>query len=379
MKKLLCAATALLLCLFLTLPSFAAETSEDYVNDTLEELSDDLKAAIPEETQELLYELSLEELSLPDILSLQPEQFLHLLKELLSEKWQAPKRTLGQLLALLILCSLLFPLKDSILKGEAARIFTLAALVCLCLILAEPIQGAMAATVRALEHGANFLLALIPILCGILAVGGQAATAGTYHLLLFALCQLVSQLAVSGLLPLLGIYHGLSMIGGIFPELGLQGLVDGIKSFVCWGLGLLTTIFVGLLSLQTFVSSSVDVVTLKTSRFLMGSFIPVVGSILSEAFGAAQGCISLIKGTVGSFGIIAALCMILPPLLELLLWYFCCWLALRFSDLLQLKEVSALLKSSCSCFTILLAFLLSFLLLLLVGTSLVIFMGTGGH
>ncbi len=379
MKKLLCAATALLLCLFLTLPSFAAETLEDYVNDTLEELSDDLKAAIPEETQELLYELSLEELSLPDILSLQPEQFLHLLKELLSEKWQAPKRTLGQLLALLILCSLLFPLKDSILKGEAARIFTLAALVCLCLILAEPIQGAMAATVRALEHGANFLLALIPILCGILAVGGQAATAGTYHLLLFALCQLVSQLAVSGLLPLLGIYHGLSMIGGIFPELGLQGLVDGIKSFVCWGLGLLTTIFVGLLSLQTFVSSSVDVVTLKTSRFLMGSFIPVVGSILSEAFGAAQGCISLIKGTVGSFGIIAALCMILPPLLELLLWYFCCWLALRFSDLLQLKEVSALLKSSCSCFTILLAFLLSFLLLLLVGTSLVIFMGTGGH
>ncbi len=378
MKAICSLLLTLLLSLCLSLTVAAAETPEEYVDETMEELSDSLEKAIPDETMVLLETLSLEELSLQQILALEPGQFLTLLKELLEKQWDRPRQTLGQLLALLLLCSFLFPFKDSLLRGEAAQLFTLTVSISLCLILVEPLQSCIAATVESMESCAVFLLALIPVLCAILTVGGQAAAASGYHLLLFGLCQLVSQLAVSVLLPLLGIYYAFSMLSGIFPTLGLQGIVDGIKRFICWGLGLLTTVFVGFLSLQTFVSSSVDVVTLKASRFLMGSFIPVVGSILSEAFGAAQGCISLIKGTVGSFGIIAALCMTLPVLIQLLLWYFCTWTALQISALLQLKEVSTILKSSCNCFTILLAFLLSFLLLLIVATSLVVFIGTGG-
>ena len=147
---------------------------------------------------------------------------------------------------------------------------------------------------------------------------------------------------------------------------------------ICWGLGIITTLFVSFLSMQTFVSSSVDVVTLKASRFLMGSFIPVVGSILSEAFGAAQGCISLLKGTVGSFGIIVALCTILPILLKVILWYFVTWIGVQLSNILQVQESGAILKAANNTFAVLLAILLCFSLLVVVATTLVIFIGTGG-
>ncbi len=363
---------------FLQVPTYAADTAKDYVNDTIEEFGSEIEEAIPDETKEDLEQLGLDELSLQQLLSLETDKFIYLLKDMFSEQCQTPKKTLLQLIAMLLLCSLLFPLKASLLKGGAADIFTLVVLLMMSLILTEPLQNCMAVAVKAMEYSANFLLSLLPILCGLLVVEGQAATASSYHLLLFALCQLISQLAAAVLLPLLRIYYAFSIVAGIFPELGLQGIVDGIKRFVCWGLGFLTTIFVGILSLQTFVTSSVDAVTLKTSRFLMGSFIPVVGSILSEAFGAAQGCISLIKGTVGSFGIIAALCMVLPTLVKILLWFLTLWIVQQFSSLLQLKEVTSLLKGGSSILSLLLSFLLSFMLLLIVGTSLVIFVGSGG-
>ena len=367
-----------LLFFFFSLPAWANSQTEEYVGETLDEIGDTLEEAIPDEAEELLAALDLTDLNLQQILSLRPEQFFELLTEQFFIQWKEPVAVLGQILGVLLLTAMLGPLKESILKQNSAWLFSFVALICLCTVFSEPVVLCVEDTMESMERCSKFLLSLIPVLGAILTVGGQAATAGGYQLILFTVCQLVSQLAVSTALPLMSIYFALSMISGIFSDLGLQGLVGGIKNLVCWGLGIVTTLFVGVLSLQTFVSSNVDVVTLKASRFLMGSFIPVVGSILSEAFGAAQGCLSLIRSTVGTFGVIAALCILLPVLLRVSLWYFITWAALQLSALLQVKELDGLLKGANNTFAILLALLLCFFLLMVVATTVVIFIGTGG-
>lgn len=363
----------------LALPLFASENAETYIDDSLNEIGSELEEQLPAETKELLDELNLGELDLQLIVSLQPQQFLELFIAQLKRSWQAPLHVLGSLLGILLLSALLFPLKDTLLKQETAGIYTLAASICLCSLLMEPLLTGIRDCVESLQNSSHFLLALIPILTAILAVGGQAATATAYQLLLFTACQLTAQLTSGLAAPLLGIYTALGMVTAVFPNLGLQGLVDGLKRLLCWGVGIITTLFVAFLSLQTFVTANVDIVTQKASRFLMGSFIPIVGTILSEAFGAAQGCFSLLKSTVGTFGIIAALCMILPVLLHTILWYAVTWLGVQLSALLQVNELSALLKNANNCFSILLALLLCMLLLSVVAVTLVIFIGTGGH
>lgn len=363
---------------FFSLPICANSQTQDFVGETLDKIGDSLEETIPDEAEELLAALDLTDLNLQQILSLRPQQFLKLLKEQLSIQWKEPLAVLGEILGILLLTALMGPLKESILKQNSGWLFSFVALICLCTVFSEPVVLCIEDTMESMERCSKFLLSLIPILAAILTVGGQAATAGAYQLILFTVCQIVSQLAVSTALPLMSIYFALSMISGVFPDLGLKGLVGGIKNLVCWGLGIVTTLFVGLLSLQTFVSSNVDVVTLKAGRFLMGSFIPVVGSILSEAFGAAQGCLSLIRSTLGTFGIIVALCILLPILLRVSLWYFVTWAALQLSALLQVKELDGLLKGANNTFAMLLALLLCFFLLMVVATTVVIFIGTGG-
>ncbi len=364
--------------LFLSLPVCASGEVEDFLDETLDQFGESLEESIPEEADSFMESLNLRDLDWRQVLSLQPDQFLTLIRELLEQQWKEPIRLLGQILGILLLSSLLFPLQDSLLKDNASLLFSFAAVICLCASFAGPVADCISAAMESIQHCSVFLLSLIPVLCGILTAGGQAAAATGYQLLLFTICQIVSQLAVSTMVPLMGMYFALSMISGVFPKLGMQGIISGIKSAACWGLGIVTTIFVGLLSLQTFVSANVDVVTMKTSRFLMGSFIPVVGSILSEAYGAAQGCMALLKSTIGTFGIVVALCTILPVLLRVVLWYLITWLAEQFCSMMQVGELGEILKGAANTFAILLALMLCFLLLMVVATSLVIFIGTGG-
>ena len=90
------------------------------------------------------------------------------------------------------------------------------------------------------------------------------------------------------------------------------------------------------------------------------------------------GGLSMLKGTLGSFGVIVALCTLLPIILKVVLWYFVTWAASQISGILQVQEIGAVLKGANNTFAILLALLLCFLLLLVVSTTLIVFMGTGG-
>ncbi len=67
-------------------------------------------------------------------------------------------------------------------------------------------------------------------------------------------------------------------MGSAAPELHITSAASSLKSLVTWAMGLLLSIFVGLLSIQSVVASGADSVTAKTAKFLIGSFIPVVGS-----------------------------------------------------------------------------------------------------
>lgn len=364
--------------LTMALPIHSTEPTEIYIEETLDQLSEHFDDTIPNEAEDMLEELDLLKPDWKRFLSLQPQEFMNLLKESFRRQWKEPVALLMQTIGILLLCAMLFHLKDSVPQGKSASLSHLAAIVCICAGFATPVVNCMEQCMTALENCAVFILSLIPALGGILLAGGQAATATGYQLLLFGVCQLVSQLAVSVALPLITVYFSLSLVSGIFPAVGLQPICNGIRQIVCWGLGIVTTLFVAFLSLQTFISSNVDIVTMKASRFLMGSFIPVVGSILSEAFGAAQGCFSILKGTIGSFGIVVALCSLFPIILKISLWYFVTWAGFQLSGILQVQEIGTVLKGANNTFAILLALLLCFLLLLVVSTTLIVFIGSGG-
>ena len=179
------------------------------------------------------------------------------------------------------------------------------------------------------------------------------------------------------MVPLMGVYLSICMVGNLAPGVQVNAVAKAVKSLVTWALGLLLTVFVGLLSLQTMVASSSDTVASKTAKFLIGTFVPVVGGALSDAFSTTQGYMRLLKTAVGAFGILAAALTFLPILLQTVRWYLTVGVAAAASELLGVRQVGEILKGAARPLGLLLAVLLCFALLVIVSTSLVLLVSTG--
>ena len=103
-----------------------------------------------------------------------------------------------------------------------------------------------------------------------------------------------------------------------------------------------------LLTMQSALSSSMDAFTLKTSKMLVSSFVPVVGSALSEAISTASGCLKLVKSAVGIYGIGAAVCTFLPLLLRTASWYLVLSIGAAAGEMLSVREAPGTAPARCS-------------------------------
>ncbi len=283
--------------------------------------ADELVQQVPDQTKEILSQLELQDLDYRLLLSLTPGQIWQVFKAVFSKMVRAPLLLLGTLVAVILLCAAMDALKIGFNAKGLEKMFNGVAVLCLITVVLEPVTGCIQKASRAILQGSMFMNGFIPVFCGILASGGQPVSAGVYHLLLFGTSQVIGQAASQILVPLISIFLAFCFTGAIAPELHLDQIGKTIKKFVNWSLSLLLTVYVGLLGIQSIVAVSADTVTVKTAKFVTSSFVPVIGSALSDALVTAQACLKLLKASVGAYGILIAAFTYLPLLLEIICWY----------------------------------------------------------
>lgn len=332
---------------------------------------DELMQEVPGEARELMEQSGVGDLSVDQLLQLSPKDFFRTVWDLLLQQMKKPLRTLGVIAAVVVLCAMLGGLGTSVSEQTLPQMFHMVAVLCILTSVILPILDCIVNASGAIKDVSVFMLGFIPVFAAALTAAGQPVTGAAYNLFLFSTCQAVSQVVAQTLIPLLGIYLALCVVGVLVPDLRIASATKTIKSILSWALGLVVTVFVGLLSLQTMVGGSADSVTARTAKFLIGSFVPVVGGTLSEAFSTAQGCLRLIKTSVGTYGILVALFTFLPVLLQTVCWYLVTGVASIAGDILGVGRVSEVMRSCSTVLGILLAVILSFALLVIVSTAVV--------
>lgn len=340
--------------------------------------ADELIGAVPEEAEQLLFESGITGIDYQQLLNLSPGDFFAALWKMALDTLAQPLRVFAALLGTVLLCTILNALKDSFKDNGISTVFAVVATVCAVASLASPIMDCVSSTVQTIQNCAGFMLSFIPVFAAVMAVGGQAVTAATYMVILFGACQLVAQIAAVLLAPLMGVYLALCVAGSVAPAVRIQAVAKTIKSIVCWALGLLLTVFVAVLSMQTLVASGADSVMSKTTKFLIGSFVPVIGGALGDAFMATQGYMKLLKTTVGAFGLVVALFTFLPVLLKTIVWYFILNLTAAACELMNVGQLTELMKSAGAVLGILIAVICCFALLVIISTSLVLLITHAG-
>lgn len=173
-------------------------------------------------------------------------------------------------------------------------------------------------TANAVSSCNVFMTSFIPVYAGILISGGHTATGGGYSSLMFAVSQIFCTVADNLLIPLC--YSALiSSVGTAFSDI-CERICGIIKKASITLLTFGMTVFTFILGLQTSISSVSDSIGIKTAKAAIGTFIPIVGSSLSDSLSAILGSMALLKSTVGVYSMICLVIMIVPVLTDILLW-----------------------------------------------------------
>ncbi|MGN1109907.1 MAG: hypothetical protein ACI4RK_11055 [Oscillospiraceae bacterium] len=364
LKILLIAAAAVLLC-----GSASAEGYESY--------GDSLADALPPEASQILEDSGIT----PDnngAAALSIDGVLNFLKEQILDRAVGPLRLLAALAGIVLLCALSRSYADT--AGQAggmSGVFSAVGVLAGAGMTSAAISGALSDTLNVLQAASEFMLVFVPVFAGIIAAMGKAAAASAANTVTLGAAQLFSQLAVNFLVPVCGTVMGLSVTGAIHPELNISKLGELIKKWAVWGLSLLMTVFMSILSAQTFVKNSADSVLIRTAKFAVSNGVPIVGGTISDAVNTVHASLSLLHSSIGTYGIVAALAIILPTLITVVCYRMALSAAEALSDVFGVSELSALFRASGSVMAIIMAVIVCFLLLNTISAVIMLAIGSG--
>lgn len=224
----------------------------------------------------------------------------------------------------------------------------------------------------------GFINLLMPLLLTLMVYTGNITTSSVLEPIVLFISNFIGNIIVDALIPIVLIIVVFSIISKISDRVQVEKISKFLKSGVVWFLGIVLTIFVGVVSLEGTLSSSVDGITAKTAKAVVSSVIPVVGKVLGDVVDSVLGCGVVLKNAVGVVGVIVIIGICILPILKIATLSIMYSLASAVVQPVADDKIVKLLDEMSGVFKLLLAILCSLSVILIIGVTLVIKISNSG-
>lgn len=207
--------------------------------------------------------------------------------------------------------------------------------VCFCLIvvvMATSIKKLITSTTDTLNNMKDTTNTLMPIILTLMAGIGSVSSVGVFKPILAVMSNLISTVIFKAVIPIFIFSFVLNIIGHLSNSIKLDKFSSFLNSLFKWLIGITFTIFFAVISIQGISAGAFDSISLRTAKFTISSYVPIMGGYLSQGMDLILASGVLIKNSVGLVGILIIISSILSPILEIVVFS------------LMLKAVSAVLQ-----------------------------------
>lgn len=227
-----------------------------------------------------------------------------------------------QIIIIAILCGILNSIKgDFASKGIGQIAFYICYIVIITLVVSS-FTNIIDIAEDSIFKSISFMNVFVPLILGFVVSAGGFTTSSMIYPLIIFVTNTISNLLSSVVMPLLITAFGIGLVANISKRNKLTKLSKSMRSVIIWGLGIALTIFVGIVSLEGTIASTVDGITVKTAKFMFSSGIPVVGKLLGDSIDTVLGSTVVLKDAIGVIGVIILLAMLLTPIVKILIFLF---------------------------------------------------------
>lgn len=350
----------------------AEMTPEEFIKNQAElSGAEDLKEALPENSREYLEEKEINAGESDWINNISIGSVFDSIWKTVKQKFTAPFTTGALIFAIILISGVLSSWENSVSSTTAAFAVTAAS----AAVITAPLLTVINSAVGVMQSVAVFMTAFVPVFAAVVAANGQGLTSVSMSGLLLGATQVVELIANHLVIPLMCGYLSVSVASGVSPLLSKTSFGDALKKLSFWIMSLVTTVFLGVLSIQTAINASADSLSIRTAKFILGSSVPMAGTVLSEALTTVTASLGILKTSVAIYGVVACLIIFLPTLAELVLWRISLNITALVADILSSPDLSRFLRSVDIAVSVLCGIILLTMALFVISLSVVVSVG----
>ena len=297
---------------------------------------------------------------------------------ILGTEVQTGIKSLLSILAIIIIHSILKSISESLENDSISKLIYYVQYIAIVTIIMSNFSDVINLVKQTSNNLIGFMNTLIPVLVSLMLYTGSITTTSILEPIILFLINFIGNLIQNILIPIILIIASISIISKISDQVQVAKLSKFLKSSTLWFLGIILTIFVGIVSLEGTLASSVDGITAKTAKSIVSSAVPVVGKILGDVVDSVLGCGIILKNAIGFVGVVIIISICIVPILKLSVLTISYKLVASISEVIADAKIVKLLDEMGDIFKILLGILFTIFFMVIIGTTLLIKMSNTG-
>ncbi|GAA0861148.1 stage III sporulation protein AE [Paraclostridium tenue] len=297
----------------------AKESVESYINDQISKINlEDIQKHIKEES--LIEDVDIKTF-IKDLISGKKTMLDLIDKEgiklVLFDELQSSLKVASIIFVLALLSSILKSLDNSFSSGSISQITTYIVFIVMVTLMLIGFKDVLNICSTTINSMINLMQIVMPILITFLVVMGFPMTSTVMTPIFMGGVTFINIIFKNFLFISITIGFSILVINNISKSIKLKKLSSFIKQINLITIGAVFTIYLALVSMQGMYVKSLDGFAVKSTKFAIGNFIPVVGGFVSDSFDIILSSSQLIKNLFGGVGLIILVGICLIPIIKI--------------------------------------------------------------
>ena len=221
---------------------------------------------------------------------------------------------MARLLAPAVLLGVLGQLRSAFQRQAVGQALNAACFLLLAGCMAQDLAAHMRLAEETIQRMADLMQGLFPLLLTLLAAVGGTAASAFFQPAIVAACGTMTALVRSVTLKLALAAGVTAILNHLSPRMRIGRLSTLLKTGASWTLGVGFTVFISVTALQSLGAAAADGVSIRTAKYAVDHFVPVVGGMFADTMDTLVGASLLIKNALGITGLLVLLSAAAVPM-----------------------------------------------------------------
>ena len=198
--------------------------------------------------------------------------------------------------------------------------FTMSSSLCVAAVIFSLCSALANSTSDYINALCNVMESFAPLMASLYVITGNITSGAIANASFILFIAITERFLVTFMLPIVNICICFAIVKSFAIQYDFSGITRILKNSFTGVTVFVMSVFMFVLSCKNVISQTADSLSIKTAKFAISSFIPIIGSTVNDALRTITSSLTIIKNSCGIIAIIVVALLILPAIISLLLY-----------------------------------------------------------